>query len=163
MKWRTRLFVVTLSDRIMLGFFAGCRTIVYRRAAPEPPGRAFRICTTSEMDFGVSNGTFPSKKLEIRRSNRNAKTEIITSRHAASGQNRRSPTRYGACLHKPGLRARAERRVSFYSQQKRAFNLISALCHEKILKPSSTVAVVGAGLAHCFCGGPYGRLFCQAL
>jgi hypothetical protein len=37
--------------------------------------------------------------------------------------------------------------VSFYSQQKRAFNLISALHQAEKLQPGKTVAVVGAGLA----------------
>ena len=37
--------------------------------------------------------------------------------------------------------------VSFYSQQKRAFNLVAALHHEKLIQPAKTVAVIGAGLA----------------
>lgn len=40
-----------------------------------------------------------------------------------------------------------DRRVTFYSQQVRAFNLIYSLFHEQLLEPNDRIAIVGGGIA----------------
>ncbi|MGO8257730.1 ABC-three component system protein [Rhizobium ruizarguesonis] len=51
-----------------------------------------------------------------------------------------------------------ERRITFYSQQVRAFRLVRALHERGILKPNDTVAVVGGGAAGVTCALALGLL-----
>ncbi|QPC95759.1 ABC-three component system protein [Mesorhizobium sp. INR15] len=51
-----------------------------------------------------------------------------------------------------------ERRITFYSQQVRAFRLVRALHERGILKPNDTIAVVGGGAAGVTCALALGLL-----
>ncbi len=51
-----------------------------------------------------------------------------------------------------------ERRITFYSQQVRAFRLVRGLHERGILKPNDTIAVVGGGVAGVTCALALGLL-----